>query len=79
MAISELEEILELNQMDNLGARYLLLSAYLEVEKLQEAKQLLQHYEDDSSAVFAYNRMILEYLTNGVTSSLKMRYRIAIK
>src|SRR5690606_28996638 len=40
-AITELEEMLTLNEMDNLGARYLLLSAYLEIKKLQEARQLL--------------------------------------
>jgi hypothetical protein len=78
-AITELEEILVLNQMDNLGARYLLLSAYLEAKKLQEARQLLQHYEDDASAVFVYNRIILEYLSKGVTAALKMQYRIAFK
>jgi hypothetical protein len=78
-AISELEEILELNHMDNLGARYLLLSAYLESKKLEEARELLHHYEDDTSAAFAYNRIVLEFQSKGITSALKMQYRVAYK
>ncbi|AIQ44991.1 hypothetical protein R70723_03045 [Paenibacillus sp. FSL R7-0273] len=73
-----LEHILELNPDDNTGARYLLAAVYLYSNQLKEAEQFLKKYgEDDAAAAFAYDRIVLEYKKNGITSQLKMLYRVA--
>ncbi len=77
-AAGTLAHLLELNPADHTGARYLLLAAYLYTGKLEEAQRVLKRYGgEDSSASFAYDRMILEYKQSGVTSRLKMLYRVA--
>lgn len=73
-----LEHILELNTEDNTGARYLLAAVYLYSNQLKQAEQVLEKYgKDDAAAAFAYDRIILEYKKNGITSQLKMLYRVA--
>ena len=73
-----LEHILELNTEDNTGARYLLAAVYLYSNQLKQAEQLLKKYgKNDAAAAFAYDQIILEYKKNGITSQLKMLYRVA--
>ncbi|KGE19428.1 YecA family protein [Paenibacillus wynnii] len=73
-----LEHILELNTEDNTGARYLLLAVYLYNNRLNDADLMLKNFgKDDAAAAFAYDRIVLEYKRNGITSQLKMLYRIA--
>lgn len=73
-----LEHILELNTEDNTGARYLLAAVYLYSNQLKQAEQLLEKYgKGDAAAAFAYDQIILEYKKNGITSQLKMLYRVA--
>ncbi|WP_339317651.1 SEC-C metal-binding domain-containing protein [Paenibacillus sp. FSL R10-2734] len=76
-AAKTLEHILTLNPDDNTGARYLLTAAYLYSNKLAETEQVLAKFGDDAAATVAYDRMVLEYKKNGVTSQLKMLYRVA--
>ncbi|AIQ11190.1 tetratricopeptide repeat protein [Paenibacillus durus] len=77
-AAGVLEHILELNPNDNTGARYLLLGVYLYIDRLTDADKLLKAYgEEDGTASFAYDRMVLEFKRHGVTSRLKMLYRVA--
>ncbi|KTD83269.1 SEC-C metal-binding domain-containing protein [Paenibacillus etheri] len=76
-AAKTLEHILTLNPDDNTGARYLLTAAYLYSNKLDETEQVLAKFGDDAAATVAYDRMVLEYKKNGVTSQLKMLYRVA--
>ncbi|UQZ34778.1 hypothetical protein C2I18_15350 [Paenibacillus sp. PK3_47] len=77
-AAQTLEHILELNPDDNTGARYLLAAVYLYSNQLIEADKLLKKYgNDDAAAAFAYDRIVLEYKKNGITSQLKMLYRVA--
>ncbi|NGM83992.1 hypothetical protein G5B47_16360 [Paenibacillus sp. 7124] len=79
-AAHTLEHILELNPSDSMGARYLLLAVYLytDTDGLDKAEELLKAYgSDEGSASFAYDRMVLEYKRHGVTSRLKMLYRVA--
>lgn len=73
-----LEHILELNKDDNTGARYLLTAVYLYSNQLEEAERIIKNYgEEDAAAAFAYDRIVLEFKKNGITSQLKMLYRIA--
>ncbi|WP_419889812.1 SEC-C metal-binding domain-containing protein [Paenibacillus xylanexedens] len=73
-----LEHMLELNTEDNTGARYLLAAVYLYSNQLEQAEQLLEEYgRADATTAFAYDKIILEYKKNGITSQLKMLYRVA--
>lgn len=76
-AAKTLEHILELNPEDNTGARYLLTAAYLYSNKLNKTEQVLNKFGKDAAATVAYDRMVLEYKKNGITSQLKMLYRVA--
>nr|WP_274528714.1 SEC-C metal-binding domain-containing protein [Paenibacillus piscarius] len=77
-AAEMLEHILELNPDDATGARYLLTAAYLYSDKLEEAQRIIKEYgKDDAAAAFAYDRIVLEFKQNGITSQLKMLYRVA--
>ncbi|QUL55618.1 SEC-C domain-containing protein [Paenibacillus tritici] len=77
-AAEMLEHILELTQDDNTGARYLLTAVYLYSNQLKEAERIIKDYgEEDAAAAFAYDRMVLEFKKNGITSQLKMLYRVA--
>lgn len=77
-AAQMLERIMELNPEDNTGARYLLAAAYLYTNRLNDAERVLKKYgKDDAAAAFAYDRIVLEYKKNGITSQLKMLYRVA--
>lgn len=77
-ATEMLEHILELNEDDNTGARYLLTAVYLYSNQLEEAERIIKNYgEEDAAAAFAYDRIVLEFKKNGITSQLKMLYRIA--
>ncbi|WP_379136636.1 SEC-C metal-binding domain-containing protein [Paenibacillus sp. sgz500958] len=77
-AAKTLEHIIELNPNDNTGARYLLIAVYLYTNRLFDADRLLKTYgKDDKAAAIAYDRIVLEFKLNGITSQLKMLYRIA--
>ncbi len=59
-AIKQYKELLELNPDDNQGVRYSLLIACLEVGDWKPAEALIRKY-DESSAVFDFSRVIVEY------------------
>lgn len=62
-AIEHIEEMLQLNPNDNQGLRYLLLGWYLEAENVEGAHKLFDAYPDESSAVFAWGRLLLALLS----------------
>lgn len=62
-AIEHIEEMLQLNPNDNQGLRYLLLGWYLEAENVAGGQQLFDEYPEESSAVFAWGRLLLALLT----------------
>lgn len=66
-AIQQYEEILVLNPNDNLVARYVLFSLYLEKGEFSKAARLLNQYEEES-AHGLYNKLILELLKNGFSA-----------
>lgn len=66
-----------MNPEDNTGARYLLTATYLYTNKLKKTEKVLEKFGKDAAATVAYDRMVLEYKKNGITSQLKMLYRVA--
>ncbi len=64
-AVRHYEGMLQLNPNDNQGLRYSLLGHYLELERLDDARRLFQQYEDDSSAMFAWARVLEQFLSGG--------------
>ncbi len=61
-AVEHLEAMLELNPNDNQGLRYTLLGHYLMLDHLDDAKRLLQQFDDDGSAMFAWGRVLQRFL-----------------
>lgn len=70
-AIETYEEMLELNPGDNQGARYVLLTLYLETEQYEAAQELLETYDDERSAEFYFNDVLLHFFRDGFTSKTK--------
>ena len=63
-AIAVYERMLELNPNDNQGVRYALLGLYLATKRTERAAELFERYpgEEDYSAVFAWGRVLLDWL-----------------
>ncbi|PLT29656.1 cyclin family protein [Peribacillus deserti] len=70
-AISQYEELLMLNPMDNQGVRYELFGAYVQSGHIQKANALLNEYKEDSTAHGAFNSLLIEYEINGITPKTK--------
>jgi tetratricopeptide (TPR) repeat protein len=62
-AIRHLEAMLELNPNDNQGVREILLGACLTTSNLEGVRRVLTAYANDSSAVFAWARVIERLLS----------------
>lgn len=54
LAIKEGEEIIQLNENDNLGARYELMALYAMLEQKEKAEELYERYEEDSVPMHLY-------------------------
>ena len=73
--IKEYQDILHLNEIDNLGVRYLLLPGLMTLNRLEEAQALLKQYEDESewSVVFSWCQVLERLLSKddaGATKAL---------
>jgi tetratricopeptide (TPR) repeat protein len=75
-AITQFEELLELNPNDSQGARYSLFIGYVETGNLKKACDLLRQYEEDT-AQFHYNTLLLELLKNGFSAKAKTLLKTA--
>ncbi|WP_245947629.1 tetratricopeptide repeat protein [Bacillus taeanensis] len=78
-ALQHYQDMLELNPNDNQGVRYLLLHAYLKLERADQAEALFAQYKDDYTAHFLYNRILVSYMKNGITSKLSKLLKEAQK
>lgn len=64
-AIEQWREMLRLNPNDNQGIRDHLLPAFLKLGRNAEAEKLYKQYKDDSGAVWAYSRALLDFRKHG--------------
>jgi tetratricopeptide (TPR) repeat protein len=63
-AIRHYENMLALNPNDNQGVRDPLLGLYLATDNMKNAQKLLQIYKNDSSANFAWGRVLERFLSD---------------
>ena len=68
-AISHFEALLELNPNDNQGLRYVLLGSYLATSRLDDAQKLLNDYEGDDMASFAWGKVLERFLAGDLPSA----------
>ena len=62
-AISQWEEMLELNPSDNQGVRYELLPVYLQLNRIDDARRLFDQYDEvEWSVIFAWGHVLWHYL-----------------
>jgi tetratricopeptide (TPR) repeat protein len=78
-AIKHYKELLELNPNDNQGVRDLLLMAYIELEEWSQSAALIKQYDEDHSASFNYNRLLIEYGLHGLSAAMELLLKQAIK
>ncbi|MBU5314698.1 hypothetical protein KQI30_00175 [Clostridium bornimense] len=77
-AIKEYTEMIELNNSDSQGIRYILINWLLETNKDEEAEKLLATYDDDTTAIFMYARALLSY-KYGEVDKAKDQLKEAVK
>ncbi|MGU3443898.1 SEC-C metal-binding domain-containing protein [Bacillus cereus] len=70
VAIQQYEDLLQLNEEDNQGVRYMLYTLYIETEQYQKAQHLLQEYPEEYTAQYVYHQLLLEYLVHDISPSL---------
>ncbi|MGJ9459025.1 SEC-C metal-binding domain-containing protein [Oceanobacillus sp. CF4.6] len=78
-AMLHYEELLELNTNDNQGIRYRLLPIYIEQEMYTVAQSLIKFFEDDGTANFCFNNVLVHYYIKGMTSKTKSLLKVANK
>lgn len=62
-AVSHYEAMLDLNHMDNLGARYQLMGCYLLQKQLGGVRWLFESCPDEYSAIFSWARVLERHLS----------------
>ncbi len=78
-AIAHYRELLRLNPADNQDIRYRLLKVLIECDRDEEARELLQEYDRDILAEWAYNRALLSFRHQGATQASAEDCRAAIE
>ena len=68
-AIPHYEAMLDLNPMDNLGARYHLMGCYLLLRQIGGARWLFESSPDEVSAVFSWAKVLERYLADDLPGS----------
>lgn len=66
-AAEHCRQMLQLNPSDNQGIRYRLACMLLDLEQHDELEQLLQQYEEDATAEWAYTQALLAFRQEGDT------------
>jgi tetratricopeptide (TPR) repeat protein len=77
-ALEHYFDMLRLNPNDNQGIRYVLLSGLLMLRLTDEARELIDEYPDDASAMWPYGRALAAFGTEGSTQSSGALLRSAI-
>lgn len=78
-AIDHYQELVALNWEDHAGARYPLMSLLLKLERNEEAEILLDEYDGDEYAAWAYSRALLLFRQEGNTTAARLELKAAIE
>ena len=78
-AFNQYEEMLRLNPNDSQGIRYILLTLYIESAQFKKAQELINEFSDEGTASFLFNKVLVDYLTNGMTSQTRTYIKEANK
>ncbi len=78
-AVEHFRELLRLNPSDNQGNRYELLAHLLDLERYDEAEELLAQYEDDWMADWLYSRALVAFYRNGDSAEARRRLKDALQ
>ncbi|MDR2480193.1 MAG: hypothetical protein LBD48_12905 [Treponema sp.] len=78
VAVRVYQNMLELNPNDNQGVRYMLTSWLLILKEYDEARALIEAY-DDSSMAICYGKFLLSIIEKKGKTTIKKSYREAIK
>ena len=72
--------MLELNPVDNQGIRHILLTCLMNTRQYAAAWELINKYEEDVMAEWAYSRALLSFIENGDTpESRQYRAKAIVK
>ena len=79
-AIGHYHAMLELNPVDNQGIRHILLTCLMNTRQYAAAWELINKYEEDVMAEWAYSRALLSFIENGDTpESRQYRAKAIVK
>ena len=78
-ALEQFESLLDLNEEDHQGARYDAIRLLLHLKRDKAAEELLDEYEDDGSAIWAYSRALLAFRQSGDIARSRKALREAFK
>jgi tetratricopeptide (TPR) repeat protein len=78
-AVSHYREMLRLNPHDNQGLRYVLAACLLEIRRDGDLEELLEQYEDDASAVWAYSRVLVAFRRDAAPGSAQKLLEEAVE
>jgi len=78
-AVSQLQYILKLNPNDNQGLRYVLMSRLLEIDRLDEARELFDFYDEDYSADWLFSKLLLSIKSNEDKDFIGKLYEEAVE
>lgn len=70
-AIENYDEILNLNEDDNQGVRYLKLECLFHIKDFKSARKLLIKYKDDWSIEFAYGKIVVDIIEDKTENAKK--------
>jgi tetratricopeptide (TPR) repeat protein len=77
-AVEHYSDMLRLNPGDNQGVRYLLLGALVDLDRDQDAQRLLQRFEHDRSAEWAFTTALLAFRREGDSAISRSVLRAAV-
>ena len=78
-AVNQLQYLLELNPNDNQGVRYVLMSRLLELDRLDEAQELFDFYDEEFSADWLFSKLLLSIKSNEDKSIIEELYEEAVE
>ena len=78
-AVDQLGYMLKLNPQDDQGARYVLLSYLLELNRLDDAQSLMMKYGDDCSTFWSFSELLLDIKKQEERGIIELEYGMCVE